>query len=103
VIRQDHLVGERADNRARLPVYLHQMAAATAMWSSIADLKHTLALTCHSAVATRCCLLLITGQIGASRRLFASRERTIFQAIPEASISDRLDCPQLESAGGTCC
>ena len=41
------------------------------------------------------------GQLKSAGRLYVSRERTFFQAIPETTISNRVDCPQLESAGGT--
>ncbi len=43
----------------------------------------------------------ITGQLGRAGRLFVPRECTIFQALSEASISDRLDRSQLKSDGGT--
>ena len=42
----------------------------------------------------------VTGQSGASRRLFVPRERTVLQAIFETTVPSRLYCPQLESAGG---
>ena len=41
----------------------------------------------------------ITGQLGASERLFRSRECLFFKRF--LTISDRVDCSQLESAGGT--
>lgn len=41
----------------------------------------------------------ITGQFGASERLFRSHECPVFQAVLEASIPDRVDRCQFESAG----
>src|SRR5918996_2628442 len=42
-----------------------------------------------------------TGQLGRTGRLFDSRECALFQTFPKATVSSRIDHPQLESDGGT--
>src|SRR4029453_16562264 len=43
----------------------------------------------------------ITGQLQGARRLFDSRECALFQAFPAATVSSRVDYPELKSARGT--
>ena len=43
-----------------------------------------------------------TGQLRCARRLFASRECPVFQAVFETAVSDRVDHPQFQGAGRTC-
>lgn len=44
----------------------------------------------------------VTGQLRCARRLFASRERPVFQAVFETTVSDCINRPQFQGTGGTC-